>query len=387
MAQKPDKPHDHGKPATVGGTAIEEAEISENGARFMYVRGEVLVPRQLTDLAIDVLQRSGYKAAPAGGDKDDLETSFVRLKVPRRSPLEVSDLLLEAGIQASPNHVLTMAYHLTFIGRGLPVPVRKAPEWLTDSLACASAEKGAPVVVVVDTGIAKASKLPPTVSGVGDAVEPTEKTASKVFGHGTFVAGIIAAECPEADIRMIRPRYGSKASNRFGQLTDAQLGAAIESILPWVDEVDILNLSLGGFTHDNRPLLATGSAVTAVARRGVTVVAAAGNDGRRGEPYYPAAQQDVVAVGSISQDGNRSCFSNRGDWVNVRATGEDVISTFPATKVSYPAFPSGATPGCATIPASRAKTPDFSYGLAKWSGTSFAAARVSGALARARVSR
>lgn len=377
----PGSDHGHGYTVTVDGTPVVFGEESDAGARFLYLSGEVLVWVDDADEAAELLRQE----LDADIDVVDEGLAVARLLFSSRfRPLDVTDLLTDSGFDASPNHVLRMASHVEFIGTGLPEPAAPG-RFLEDQLASAALDEGSPVVAVVDTGIARDAGLPSTVVGVGAFEEQLTKPAAVVFGHGTFVAALIVVECPSAEVRMFRPPYGADDSNRFGHLTDTQLAAALMAVLDQSDEIDILNLSVGGFTHDGRPPLASGSVIAELVARGVGVVAAAGNDGRRGEPFYPAAQDGVLAVGSIHADGTRSCFSNRGDWVDTVAVGEDVVSVFPATEVHYPDLPAGGPVACTPVGAMAAHPVDFAKGYAAWSGTSFAAARVSGALARTRI--
>ena len=145
---------------------------------------------------------------------------------------------------------------------------------------------------------------------------------------------------------------------------------------------EVINLSLGGYFSS--PV--GESAVAQAQSAGALVVAGAGNDGRR-DPFYPAAEPGVIGVGSIDGSGTRSCFSNIGPWVDVEAVGEDVVSTFPETEVRTMALPEGGSAGCPPQPASPEQTVDFTGGFARWSGTSFSAARVSGAIAATRIGR
>jgi subtilisin family serine protease len=122
-------------------------------------------------------------------------------------------------------------------------------------------------------------------------------------------------------------------------------------------------MSFGGFAVDDATMLAFERAVAAV-RRETLVVAAAGNHAVA-RPFYPAAFKRVLAVGAVDQARRRwtrAIYSNYGPWVDACSTGTDVHSTFvrfAATAASPEGFDGGAT----------------------WSGTSFAAPRVSAAAA------
>jgi subtilisin family serine protease len=116
------------------------------------------------------------------------------------------------------------------------------------------------------------------------------------------------------------------------------------------------------------------------------VVSPAGNQHCQ-VPQYPAAfhlepdHPNVIGVGSISPFGKRSRFSNYGSWVACCTEGENVLSTFITgwSGEIEEADPPGVLPG--SHPSKQ-----FTSGWARWSGTSFAAPKVTAALAKAAVS-
>ena len=202
-------------------------------------------------------------------------------------------------------------------------------------------------------------------------------------GHGTFVAGVIAQIAPAATI-VVR---GVLDSN--GLIDDVTLAGTIDDLhreLP----LHLLNLSLGGYLHGPLPRQSggNGSAVRNTApqpdglpasaeaikrlqkanfdRHGkhLIVVAAAGNN-KSDEPFYPAALPFVIGVGSVDKNGKRSEFSNHGEWVDTEALGEDVESSFVGPNLIEPGGGGQRDEG------------------AIWSGTSFAAPRITGHLAAA----
>ena len=198
-------------------------------------------------------------------------------------------------------------------------------------------------------------------------------------GHGTFVAGLILRQAPGAEL-IVRPVLGVRAVGRLWE--------AANMMADYVGSgVHILNLSFGCYTDDGQPPLALARAVSLLSSE-MLLVAAAGNHGdiddlrKRGVPLppwttglsrktpaWPAAMPEVTAVGATDGNGRRASFSPDVPWVDVTAPGVGVESTYLAQRVRLEAPRTGS-------PAEQ----DF-FGFARWDGTSFAAATVSGAVA------
>ena len=376
MVKERKYPHNHEDVVTVGGKEV----LFRDG--YEYVAGEVAVAAEDLERALAIVQRFVGKRGEVRAEEELSGVAVIGFTA-NADPLAVVRRLESAGIASSPNHVLHTVWHSTYIGTG-PAEPAKSSRWLRNQLNRSVKMTGGPVVVVVDTGITDHPLL--RAKAVGRATDQLTDPASKVYGHGTFVAGLIASECPEADIRMLRAGFASRDSNWFGLVTDVELARTIDRALSSVRNIDVMNLSIGGYTHDGRSLFATGRSVAKAIRLGVTVVAGAGNDGRR-DPFYPAAEPGVIGVGSVDAKGARSCFSNSGPWVDLHAHGEDVVSTYPLGEIRTMALPEGGPSGCRPSPAKPEQTVDFDTGFARWSGTSFAAARISGAVARTRINR
>jgi subtilisin family serine protease len=154
----------------------------------------------------------------------------------------------------------------------------------------------------------------------------------------------------------------------FGDGDDMTVGEGIERLRKDVPGVDVLNLSLSGYTDDDEPPMVIAEALARLAGlpNHPVVVAAAGNAGSS-RPAYPAALGEVIAVAATT-DVERAWFSNYGPWVDACAPGVDVISTF------FVGFPT---------PLQGYDEPDpFKSGWASWSGTSFSAPKVAAAIAR-----
>jgi len=150
-------------------------------------------------------------------------------------------------------------------------------------------------------------------------------------GHGTHVAGVITAKgknmprgvAPRCRILPVRVLAAMEKDGR-------RVGAgAVENInngVKWAIDngAQVINMSLGvrhtggGLPHRE--------VIDYAQRKGVTVVAAAGNDGRQ-ELYYPGAFPSVIAVGAADDSGNVAEFSTFGEQVSFIAPGVDVYST------------------------------------------------------------
>ena len=168
-------------------------------------------------------------------------------------------------------------------------------------------------------------------------------------GHGSFVAGVVHQHAPHL---VIDP---GKVLDTTGVGDDASITLELlETKAP------VINLSLGGYTEDDRPPIGMADAVRILRRRAV-LVAAAGNNAS-GRPFWPAAFKGVLAVAAYDATGEsprRAQFSNFGHWVDLCAPGVDIVSTF----VHFPG------------------EPGFE-GWARWSGTSFASPFVAAVVAR-----
>jgi hypothetical protein len=155
------------------------------------------------------------------------------------------------------------------------------------------------------------------------------------MGHGTHVAGVIAANknsmgivgAADPRIKIMPIKVLSAQVSGFvykGKLiTDIIADAMIFAIQ---NGAQVINLSLGW-----PKLIDTAkvrSAFQMAEDKNVLVVAAAGNN-NKDLPTFPCAYESVVCVGSIDNRGLLSDFSNHGSKVDVVAPGEYIVSTFP----------------------------------------------------------
>jgi hypothetical protein len=165
-------------------------------------------------------------------------------------------------------------------------------------------------------------------------------------GHGTFVAGLIAARLDGEGMAGI----GFPAQLLVAKVVRPDGAVPLEAearAIRWaVDKgARVINLSLGGVrnpfdphTDGYSPLEA--SAVEYAVRRGAVVVAAVGNADQAPEkPWryasYPAALPHVLGVSALARDGSVPMFSNRDAVYNdIAAPGDELFSTIPRTMTS-----------------------------------------------------
>jgi subtilisin len=180
-------------------------------------------------------------------------------------------------------------------------------------------------VAVLDTGIAPAHPDLVTNLRTGMSFVSTETSTDDFNGHGTHVAGTIAAAHDQIGVVGVAPAaalYAVKVLDRNGRGQWSNLIAGIDWCIN-AQDIRILNMSLGG---PGAPAALEQMCVLAW-ERGRLLVAAAGNDG--GPVGYPAKWESVVAVSALDSAGMIASFSNRGPEVEVAAPGVNVLSTVP----------------------------------------------------------
>jgi thermitase len=165
---------------------------------------------------------------------------------------------------------------------------------------------------------------------IGDYLEADELPDDEV-GHGTHVAGIVvgkgsrmprgvAPRCRLLPVRVLATM--EKQGRRMGAGLIENINAGVKYA---VDQgADVINMSLG-VKHEGGGLPHK-EVIDYARRKGVTIVAASGNDGQQ-EMYYPGAFESVIAVGAMDGQGAVADFSTYGDQVSFIAPGVDVYST------------------------------------------------------------
>lgn len=269
----------------------------------------------------------------------------------------------ETGADVDFNYVCTTGY----LTKGEDYPVSTAalawysPEWFEQHPVLRPIN-----VAIIDTGINRELRTDGWLQDIEEDpqnedfldVVPGDGVLAESGGHGTFVSGIVQQIAPESNITV----YRAMDSQGMGPVD--LVGSAI--VQAAADGADIINLSLGTPAVDGQPLPLAAAVETLQADYpGVVVVASAGNNGDT-EPMYPAALDGVVAVGALNPDMTPVGWSDRGAWLTCSAIGVGVASTFVEGEEVH---------ADGTI---EVFGPDA---WAIWSGTSFSAAQITGAVA------
>jgi subtilisin family serine protease len=199
---------------------------------------------------------------------------------------------------------------------------------------------GDPVKVgVIDTGIDLSHPdIKSNIKGGYNAIYPW-KSPNDDNGHGTHVAGIIAALNNSIGVVGVGPNidlYAIKVLNASGS---GYLSDVIEG-LDWAvtHGMQIVNMSLG--TSQN--VQSFHDAIVSAYNAGVVIVAAAGNSG--GAVSYPAAYPEVIAVSATDQNNQIASFSSRGPEVDLAAPGVNIYSTYKGKSYATLSGTSMATP-------------------------------------------
>jgi serine protease len=183
-------------------------------------------------------------------------------------------------------------------------------------------------VAVIDTGVAPEPDLAAQLLPGYDWITGSAGGTADGQGHGTHVAGIIAAVAgndvgvaglaPEVKILPLR------ALDDMGSGYQSNIATAI--IYAADHGANVINLSLGGSSTSSVMSDAVGYAQS----RDVVVVAAAGNSKTDGNAVsYPAAYPNVLAVGATDANDAVGYFSNTGSYLKLAAPGVQIVSTYP----------------------------------------------------------
>ncbi|MCO4253810.1 S8 family serine peptidase [Pseudarthrobacter cellobiosi] len=301
------------------------------------IAGQIMVKFRDDASAAGVLRRHGLSDGPGIGS-----TGVHLIAVPDGKELQLIDALSRnpAVEYAEPDLVVTAAtndqyfpsqYALQNVGQ--PFTNTKGDIKIAAGTADADVDAveawtfttGSGIkVAVLDSGVANDNPdINPKVAARANFTNG--ETGDDNYGHGTHVAGIVAAShntqgvagtCPACTI------LDGKVLNDSGIGSSSGLADGINWAVS--NGAKVINMSLG--VRASRTLE---TAVNNAWSKGVVLVAAAGNGGNQTK-IYPGAYPNVIAVGATDNFDNKASFSTYGaSWVDVAAPGANVYSTFP----------------------------------------------------------
>ncbi|MFJ7751848.1 S8 family peptidase [Peribacillus muralis] len=177
-------------------------------------------------------------------------------------------------------------------------------------------------VAILDSGIEKKHEdLVGRIVKEYNAINPQEKVKD-IYGHGTAVAGIIAANNNSKGIIGIVPKidiYSIKILSNSGKGNIEALSKGIDWAIK--NNVDLINISFG-MPYDKPELK---KAINKAVKAGIIIVASAGNKyGLKSD--YPASYDNVISVNAVNADLRIASFSAKGK-IDFVGPGVDIITT------------------------------------------------------------
>ncbi|GHA39888.1 MULTISPECIES: S8 family peptidase [Streptomyces] len=380
----------------------EEARFVEDAVRTHFTETQGLVP--------DHVRRVGPRAGRTGvtrirvGDPAEGEDSVPHALRAVRAAEDRQGRRL-----AGRNHVVHIAGNVNACPGDEPVPVPRT-ETPNPAPAEGSYDPATAVgVLVIDTGLMHDHRSYPLLAHTTGDAQLTETDADGVLrqyvGHGTFIAGILAAVAPNTDITV------RGTLNDAGAVLESEFGALLFDAVDRGGWPDVISLSAGTPSADTDGLIGLDAFMAELREQRTLLVAAAGNNGSD-IPFWPAAYAGlpefadcVLSVGALRADGALgACFTNHGPWVRVHAPGERLTSALTGFTAPVPyVYQHSTYDACRFGDADYACTCQFPRhtgvlsegrestgakpdqvmfdGLAQWSGTSFATPVAAGLVA------
>ena len=214
----------------------------------------------------------------------------------------------------------------------------RSQQWALDRTSFESAwsvSRGRGVTVaVVDSGVAmKHQELRGSVLPGEDYVRPSDDGRIDPDGHGTHVAGIIAAHINNG-VGIDGAAPGVRILPvRVLDATGSGIASNVAKGIIWAADhgARVINLSLGGDRSEGLQ-----QAIRYANRKQAVVVAAGGNNGQAGNaPMYPAAFPEAIAVASVNRDLSHSDFGNTGSYLDIAAPGAGIVSAWGTSPTAY----------------------------------------------------
>jgi subtilisin family serine protease len=254
-------------------------------------------------------------------------TTMFRWRIPPGRSVQdvVRSLEADPSIRsAQPNYVHTLQQ--SEVAQTVAISRAEVAQYAVGKLQLAKAHgvvRGTGVrIAVIDSGVDTSH---PELAGAIAATFDALGTDEKPHAHGTAVAGLIAAH---AKLTGAAPNARILAARAFGATADGAQGTTFRILksLEWAtgEGARVINLS---FVGPFDPVIQR--SLAAAHKKGIVLVAAAGNAGPKSPPLFPASDPNVIAVAATDSGDKLFAQSNRGRHIAVAAPGVDLIVAAP----------------------------------------------------------
>ncbi|RMD61603.1 MAG: hypothetical protein D6826_09475 [Alphaproteobacteria bacterium] len=301
--------------APAAGPAGESARAA---ATARIVAGEVIVanaPRGFTGivraLGFAVLERASLRA---------LAVDVFRLRVPRGLSVPAAIVRLRQrfpGITVDANHLL----EASAVERTPELHARRLMGWRSPPPWCGRGVR----IGIIDGAV---DVRHPALAGRAIEYRAFQGPGHRpgAASHGTAIAAMIVGAAPWGGLL---PGAELKAANIFEATDSGGVSANVFGLMKAVDwmvaeRVHVLNLSVAGSRN-----AVLGQILDLARRRGLVMVAAAGNGGAQAPPAYPAAYDFVIAVTAVDVRGAVYRHANRGRYIDFAAPGVGIWTAVP----------------------------------------------------------
>jgi subtilisin family serine protease len=315
-----DTPQSARRPARRGSSGAPAA----NERRLVPDEVVIEIPNSATPQQIDALQRRHRLTRLESLTFQLTGTTLYRWRIPdRRSVASVVRALESDRLVASaqPNYLFTLQQDGSKAApEGDAAQYELAKLHLPEAHALARGDNV--LVAVIDSGID--ANHPELIGAVAQSYDTLSQPMTP-HKHGTAIAGLIVAHgklmgaAPGAHILAIRAFAGAGANaegTTFNILKGIDWAAA--------NGARVINMSFAGPSDP-----AIHRSLAAAHKKGIVLVAAAGNAGPKSPPLYPAADPNVIAVTATDADDKLFPQSNRGHYIAVAAPGAQILVAIP----------------------------------------------------------
>lgn len=222
---------------------------------------------------------------------------------------------------------------ITVIDRKETKAINKTCEWNIECINAKNAYEDSKKcsrikVAVLDSGLDYDEDIPFVEREDFFGEEELSVLYQDYTGHGTCISGLICAKENTQRVTGLASNVDLYMGRVLDENNEADIDRVIKAIRWAIDKkVNIIHMSFGIKTYSE----ALNNIVQEAYKKGILIIAAAGNDGTADENEstveYPAAFENVIAVGCTDEKNKKSDFSSSGEEIDVVAPGEKILGS------------------------------------------------------------